>query len=74
MSLYQPQQTEAARQDDKIVDDYCRHHFRGLDGLPLEALPPSPVASESGQEPSEDEQFDAYMATYFPGVASAKAR
>ncbi len=72
MSLYQPQN---AGQDDSIVDDYVRYHFRGVDGLPLEPPPPAPVASESGQpEPSEDEQFNVYMATHFPSWTSAKAR
>ena len=68
MSLY------AGGQDDAAIDPYLRYFFRGVDGLPLEPLPPSPAAGESGQEPIEDEQFDAYFSTYFPGVASARPR
>ena len=62
-------QDEAARQDDAIVDNYVRAHWPGVE-LANEA--PAPAASASGQpDPSEDEQFDAYMRAFWPGRTPA---
>ena len=68
--LYDPPRDEAARQDHKAVDAYIAHHFRLEPPQDPAARPgESVVPQELPQAPSEDEQFEAYMAAHFPGRA-----
>ena len=63
MSQHDPQNEAARQYDDRLVDDYVRYHFR--------VEPPSALTArlgEAGQpESTEDEQFEQYMRTHFPG-------
>jgi hypothetical protein len=63
VSLYDPQQGEAARRDDRLVDEYVRYHF----GVEPPEAPAAGQDESVPQAPSEDESFEAYMRTHFPG-------
>ena len=57
--LIQGPRDEARIADDKLVDEYVRFHFGGTQ-------PPEDEPALAG-DPSEDEQFNAYMDRHFPG-------
>lgn len=54
------QDAEREAQDDRLVDEYVRYHFP--DGAATSLEGPAP----DQPEPTEDEQFAAYMQTHFP--------
>ena len=63
MIQHDPQDEAAREYDNRLVDAYVRRHF-GVE-------PPSALTGRPGEagrpESTEDEQFEQYMRTHFPG-------